>query len=410
LVRLKGFHELTPVDEALEKFFIVLKPRRLNAQSVPMKEALGRIVAEDIVAERELPPFRRSAVDGYAVKARDTFEATQFKPKTLRLVKKESIVCREAKEVWTGTPLPKGADSAVMLEHTEKIGGKLQIFTPLTPGANVSEKGEDVRKGEVVVESGLKLNPYSAGLLTALGTLRVRVVRKPKVAILATGDELTSPDEGLKPHKIVEVNSTILSGMCSEAGAEAFNLGIAKDDENEIKTKIQEGVAKADVLITTGGTSVGVHDLVPKAIERITSHGIVVHGVAMRPGMPTALAVVRGKPVIVLSGNPVAAAVGFEVFALPLFRELLGAKGGFRARLKARLTCRTAGVLGRRVFLRVRVVERDDEFFAEPVGVKGSGIITTLTRANGYVVIPEDKEGLRENELVTVQLFNAWGN
>lgn len=409
-MRLKGFHELTPVDEALDKFFTVLKPRRLDAQSVPMKEAWGRIVTEDIVAERELPPFRRSAVDGYAVKARDTFEATQFKPKTLRLVGKESIVSREARGVWTGNPLPKGADSAVMLEHTKKIEGKIQVFIPLTPGANVSEQGEDVKKGEVVVESGLRLNAFHLGLLAALGTRRVKVVRKPKVAILATGDELVAPDEGLQPRKIVEVNSTILSGMCSEVGAEAFSLGIAKDDENEIKTKIREGVVKADVLITTGGTSVGVHDLVPRAIEGITPHGIIVHGIAMRPGMPTALAVVRGKPVIVLSGNPVAAAVGFEAFALPLFRELLGAKGGFRVRLKARLTRRTAGVLGRRVFLRVRVVERDGEFFAEPVGVKGSGIITTLTRANGYVVIPEDREGLRENELVTVQLFNAWGN
>jgi molybdopterin molybdotransferase len=410
LARLKGFHELTSVDEALDKFLTVIKPRKLDTQSVPVKEALGRIVAEDIVARRELPPFHRSAVDGYAVKARDTFEVTQFQPKMLRLARKESIVSGEAREVWTGNPLPKGADSAVMLEHTKKTGGRIKVFTPLTPGANVSEKGEDVKKGQVAAESGSRLNPYSAGLLTALGIARVRVVRKPKVAILATGDELTSPDEGLKPHKIVEVNSVILSGMCSEAGAEAFNLGIAKDDEDEITAKILEGVAKADMLITTGGTSVGIHDLVPKAIQGIKPNGIVVHGVAMRPGMPTALAAVHGKPVIVLSGNPVAAAVGFEVFVLPLLRKLLGAKDGFRAKLKAMLTRRTAGVLGRRVFLRVRVLERDGDFFAEPVAVKGSGIITTLTRANGYVVIPEDREGLRENELVTVQLFSAWGN
>ncbi len=409
-MRLKGFHELTPVDEALGKFLTVLKPRRLDAQSIPVKDALGRIVADDIVAERELPPFRRSAVDGYAVRAKDTFEATQFKPKALRLVGKKPIASGEAREVWTGNPLPKGADSAVMLEHTKKTGGRIQVLTPLTPGANVSEKGEDVKKGEAVAESGVRLNAFHLGLLIALGTRRVEAVRKPKVAILATGDELIPSDEGMKPHKIVEVNSIVLSGMCSEVGAEAFSLGVAKDNEKEIEAKIREGVAKADVLITTGGTSVGVHDLVPKVIDAITPHGIVVHGVAMRPGMPTALAVVRGKPVCVLSGNPVAAVVGFEVFVLPLFRELLGAKGGFRAKLKARLTRRTAGVLGRRVFLRVRVVERDGEFFAEPIGVKGSGIITTLTRANGYVVIPEDREGLGEDELVTVQLFDVWGH
>jgi molybdopterin molybdotransferase len=404
LVRLKGFKELTPVDEASRKFFQALKPKKLAFTTIPLKEALGRITAEDIAATRDLPPFNRSAVDGYALKAKDTFEATQFKPTTLKLIQKEAITDGEAKALWTGHPIPRGADSVVMLEHTKKKDGKIEVHISLTPSANVSTKGEDVKKGELVVEAGTKLNPFQLGLLASLGISKVKVVRKPKIAVLATGDELTGLDEQLKPNKIIEANSIILSSMCSEAGAEALSLGIAKDDERQIEEKILEGLEKADVVVTTGGTSVGAYDLVPKAVENIQPRSIIVHGVAMRPGMPTALAVVRGKPVLILSGNPVAAAVGFEMFARPLIKRLLCVDEE-RARLKARLTRNVAGVLGRRVFLRVKVAERDGELLAEPISAKGSGVVSTLTKASGYVLIPEDREGLRKDEVVTVHFL-----
>ncbi len=407
MARLKGFQELTPVNEALEKFFKVLQPKRLDSELIPMNEAFERVTASNVIAPKSLPSFDRSTVDGYALIAKDTLEASQFKPKTLRLVEKEPVAGGQAKEIWTGNPLPKGADAVVMLEHTRKAEGKVGVITSLVPGANVSKGGEDVKRGEIVVGAGVRLKPHHLGLLAALGIKEVEVVKKPKVALLATGNELVALGEKVKPHQIVEVNSVILSGMCVELGAEAFSLGIARDDETEIRGKILEGSAKADVSITTGGTSVGAFDLVPKAIEQIERHGVVIHGVAMRPGMPTALAVVRRKPVLVLSGNPVAAAVGFEVFARPLLQKLLGVRDEGRLKLKARLTRRVAGVLGHRVFLRVKVVERNGEFFAEPIRVRGSGIISTMTKANGYVVIPEDREGLREDELVIVQLFDS---
>ncbi|MDH5495416.1 MAG: molybdopterin molybdotransferase MoeA, partial [Candidatus Bathyarchaeota archaeon] len=333
-------------------------------------------------------------------------EAAEFQPKTLRLVEKEVVEDGEAKEIWTGNILPKGAYAVVMLEHTKKMDGGIGVLVSLTPGANVSKKGEDVEKGEVVIAAGVKLTPYHLGLLVALGMEKIEVVRKPKAAILATGNELVALGDKLEPNQIVEVNSIILSGMCAELGVEAFSLGIAKDDENEIREKISEGLAKADMVITTGGTSVGVHDLVPKIIEQMKRHGVVVHGIAMRPSMPTALAVVHRKPVIILSGNPVAAVIGFEVFARALIQKLLGTRNGARVKLKAKLTRRVAGVLGRRVFLRVKVVEKDGEFLAGPIRVKGSGIITTMTKANGYVIIPEDREGLRKNEVIIVHLFD----
>jgi molybdopterin molybdotransferase len=408
VVRLKGFQELTSVDDALERFLKALPPRKLDSVILPTGDALNRVVARDIAAAKDLPPFNRSAVDGYAVKAKNTVGATSFQPKTLRLVEKASLADGEAREIWTGNRVPKGADAVVMLEHTMKMDRDLAVLAPVTPGANVSRKGEDVPKGAVAVRRGTRLKPQHTGLLAALGLTHVPVVRKPKVALLATGNELVALGERLEPHQIVEVNSILLSGMCADLGAEAFELGIAGDDEHVIEGRIRDGLAKADVMMTTGGTSVGAYDLVPKAIEQVEPAGLIVHGVALRPGMPTGLAVVHGKPVLVLSGNPVAAMVGFEVFARPLILRLLGASEP-RPRVRARLTRRVAGVLGRRVFLRARVVDREGEFVVEPVRVKGSGIITTMTAANGYVIVPEDREGLRKDELVTVHLFDAIG-
>jgi len=407
LAQLKGFQELTPVKKALNEFFNVLQPKRLDTLLIPIEQARGRVTAKSIIAEKNLPPFDRSAMDGYALKAKDTFEASQFQPKILHLVKKETVEKGEAKEIWTGTPLPKGADTVVMLEHTKKANGKIEVLISLTPGANVSKKGEDLKKGDSVVKDGVELKPHHLGLLAALGTKEVEVVRKPKAAILPTGNELVALGDKLEPNQIIEVNSIILSGMCTELGAEAFSLGIATDNENEIKEKICEGLAKAHMVITTGGTSVGIYDVVPKVIEQMEHHSVVVHGIAMRPSMPTALAVLHGKPVIILSGNPVAAMIGFEAFVRPLIQKLLGIRNDTRVRLNAKLTRRVAGVLGRRVFLRVKVVEKDGEFLAEPIRVRGSGVITTMTKANGYVIIPENREGLRENELVTVHLFDT---
>jgi molybdopterin molybdotransferase len=409
VVRLKGFQELTPVDTALATFLNALKPNRLAAQLIPLGCALGRVTADAVIAQGDLPPFSRSAVDGYAVKANDTVEATRFKPRTLRLVQGDPIQAGEAKEVWTGGRIPKGADSVVMLEYVEKRGTKVMVSRSLAPGINVSKRGEDVKKRGIVVEAGQKLTPYHLGLLAAMGAERVRVVRKPRVAILATGDELVAVGEAPKPHSVVEVNSIILSGMCREVGAEGYSLGITRDDEREIDAMVRKGLAEADMVIITGGTSVGIHDLVPETMAKIAPTGVVVHGIAMRPGMPTALAVVDGKPVFILSGNPVAAAVAFEVFARPLILRLLGAQDQGRARLKAKLTRPAVGVLGRRVFLRVRAFDSGGEFHVAPVAVKGSGIITTLTKANGYVVIPEDREGLAAGEVVTVHLLDSIG-
>ena len=210
----------------------------------------------------------------------------------------------------------------------------------------------------------------------------------------------------MKSNQVVDINRLLLSCLCTELGAEPSDLGIVKDDVKAIRTKIVEGLETADVVISTGGTSVGEADLVPAAVNTIGEPGVVIHGVAMRPGMPTGLAILHGKPVFLLSGNPVAAMIGFEVFARPLLLTMLGITNEPRPMMKATLTQRVTSALGRRVYLRVRAFKKGEDFFAEPVRTKGSGILSTLTKANGYVVVPEDREGLDKRESVVVHLFD----
>ena len=406
MARLKGFEKLTNIDEALSALLKKLKPERLASERIPIHAALGRVTAENIQAKNALPSFDRSAVDGYALKAQDTFGASQFAQKTMKLTENEEVREGEARQVWTGNPLPRGANAVVMLEYTKRIKDKIEVGITVTPEGNVSKKGEDVQRGEVAIKAGTRLKPHHLGLLAALGEAHVNVAKKPKVAILSTGNELVEIGNKPKPNQVVETNRLIFFSMCQELGAEPLDLGIAKDDLKEISAKIREGLERADVVITTGGTSVGYPDLVPMAVNEIGTPGIIVHGIAMRPGMPTALAILQDKPVFILSGNPVAAIIGFEVFARPLLLKLLGIEREPRPTLKARLTRRVASALGRRVFLRVRVFERNSEFFAEPVRIKGSGVLSTMTKANGYVKIPENREGLEEGESVIVHLFD----
>jgi len=409
LARLEGFKELVNVEEALSILLKTLKLRRLPATRIPLKFALERVLSEDVVAKTDLPSFDRSAVDGYAIRAQGSFEASQFNPKVLVLTENEQIGKNKARKIWTGNALPKGADSVIMLEHTKMVNGKIEVWKPVTPGENFSKRGEDIRKGEVALKAGTRLKPHHVGLLGALNETHANVVRRPKVVIVSTGNELIELGQTPKFAQVIDVNRIILSDLCLELGAEPCDLGITTDDADKIADRVQEGLKQADMVITTGGTSVGYADIVPLAVNQIGKPGIVVHGVAMRPGMPTALAVLNGKPIFVLSGNPVAAMIGFEIFARPVLLKLLGVGNEPRPVVKTKLTRKVSSELGKRVFLRVYAFEREGEFFAEPIRVKGSGILSTMTKANGYVIIPENCEILEEGESVLVHLFDKIG-
>jgi molybdopterin molybdotransferase len=277
----------------------------------------------------------------------------------------------------------------------------------VTRWEDVSKKGEDIRKGQVAVKAGTRLKPQQLGLIAAFGIVEVKVFRRPRIAILATGNELAELGSKLQREQVFNTNRTVLCALCSELGAQTLDLGIARDDVNEISEKLRLGLKKADGVISSGGTSVGGLDLVPETVNKTGKPGVIVHGVAMRPGMPTALAVVKDKPIIVLPGNPVAAMLSFEVFGRPLLSKMLGLKQAEpRPMLRATMTRRIATALGRKNFVRVRVFQKDDDFFAEPISARGSGLISTMTRANGYAVVPENVEGLEEGDIASVHMFD----
>jgi molybdopterin molybdotransferase len=408
LARLKGFQKLTLIDDALQKWLNVLQIKKLREATVPLNEALNRVSAADLTAKEDLPRFDKSAVDGYALRAEDTTGASQFKPVTFEIIEREEVGVKQARQIWTGNPLPKGANAVVMIENTKKTGGKLEVWVQLATGGNVSKKGEDVKKAEKILEVGARLTPYHLALLAAMGNSEVKVAEKPRIAILATGNELAEVGSNPSAKQIFDSNRIMLAAMCRELGADPVDLGIAKDDTTEIAEKLNMGLRNCDAVITTGGTSVGGLDLVPDVVNSFGKPGVIVHGLALRPAMPTAVAAVNGKPVMILSGNPVAAVIGFEVFARPLICKMLGMKKTEpRPTVNAVMTRKVAAALGRRTFVRVRVTQKNGKFFAEPVSARGSGAISTMTRGNGFVVVPENREGVTEGEVVLVRLFGT---
>ena len=405
MVRLKGFQKLISTDKAMKKWFNILNIHKCEETKIPITEAFNRVLSSDIIVKEDLPRFDKSAVDGYAILSIDTIGASQYQSKTLNLTTLQKISSKQAIPVWTGNPIPAGADAVVMIENTKKTNSRLEIFAQLPKWANVSKKGEDVKAGELGLKSGTRLKPHHLALIAALGYTSINVTRKPKIAVLATGNELVDSGGTLSTGQIFESNRITISGLCRELGCEPIDLGIAKDNVTDLSEKIKLGLKNCDALITTGGTSVGQFDLLPEVINKIGNPGVIAHGMALRPAMPTGLAVVEGKPILILSGNPVAAMIGFEVFMRPLISKMLGSNSDKRHIINGIMNRKIATRLGRQTYLRVRVIQKNTKFIVEPISARGSGIISSMTRANGFVVVPSNREGIRKDELVTVQLF-----
>jgi molybdopterin molybdotransferase len=409
----RGFKEATRIEEARRIFYEALQTVSLPSETISLQGSLNRILAEDVDAAASVPAFEKSAMDGYAVVAEDTFGSSQTNPSLLKLVGESKIGELPTKNlrkgetiaIATGAPVPQGANAVVMVENTKRLDtGDVEIYAAVTPGENIAHIGEDVKQGTVVLERGRKLKPPDLGLLVALGRETVSVVRRPKVAILSTGNEVS--DGGpVTLGRIVDVNRPVLMAMVEECGGAPLDLGIAKDDPEEISKKLKRGLASADLVLVTAGTSVGKGDLVPDVINTLGKPGMLVHGIAMRPSLPTGLAVVNGKPIVSLPGLPVSAMIAFSTFVQPLILRMLGTEQDPQPRIRARATKRIVGVPGFRTFIRVLVREKEGKLFVEPLRAPGSGILTTLTRANGMVVVPENVEGYDEGAEVEVQLF-----
>ena len=362
-----------------------------------------------------MPPFNRSAVDGYALQAQDTFGCSQTNPVVLQVVGSSSIGTmpsvtagrQQAVRIATGAPIPEGCDAVVMLEFAEVTQiGKIEVYRPVTPGENVSLQGEDVRKGDLILRSGMLVKSQDVGIMAALNMHEVKVTRRPRVGVLSTGDELVDLGGDLSDGKIVDSNRPTILSMVVSAGGQPVDLGIAADEEGEIAGKLSLGIADCDIVLASGGTSVGERDLLPSVVNSLGSPGVIVHGVAMRPGRPVALGALQGKPVILLPGFPVAAMIAFDVFVHPVMNRLLGVVASLPSPyLRARALRRVASSLGNRTFARVIVRRLGGEYVFEPLRTSGSGIISSMVRASGMVTIPENKEGIEEGEIVEVMLM-----
>ena len=412
--RMKGFKRLIGVSEALEKLRKAVTHRIREVGEIELMDSLGRICAEDVKAMMDIPPYDRSAVDGYAIIAEDVFGASPMNPIKLKLVDRilagtdPSTIPRiergEAVEIMTGAPIPSNANAVVMAEDVKAVEGGIEVMKPVHPYQNVSRRGEDFAKGEIVIRRGVRVKPWHIGALASLNVRRLKVFRRPRISVLSTGDELIELGGELKPGKMVNSTKPMLMALLLAEGCIPLDLGIVGDDVDEIHSRILTGLRKSDGVIVTGGSSIGVRDLVPEAVKRLGE--IVFHGVRMRPGKPTGAAVSDGKPIFMLSGFPVAAAIGFEVFVRPILAYMQRCVIEPRPRIRGILTRRVVNPPSTRSYVRVKVFESEGKVMVEPLRLTGSGILSSLTRGNGLLIIPEELEGYDEGDSVEVELLH----
>ena len=412
----KIFRELVSVEEAREKLREHFQPKTTGVEKTPLKASCGRVLAEDIVAPIDVPPFDRASMDGYAVHAEDTYRADEEHPTELRLIgsveagsKPEMTVrSKEAAEVSTGAPMPKGANAVVMVEYTSLDGDVLKVFRSVSPGENIMAAGTDIMVGELVLRTGTLLTPRETGVLAALGLSEVDVFRKPKVAVISTGNELVTPGEPLSFGMIYDINAQTISDSIRECGGEPVFTGIVRDRIEEIREKLAEAAKVADVVVVSGGTSVGVGDLIYRVIDDLGSPGILVHGVAVKPGKPTIIAVADGKPIFSLPGYPTSALMIFNLFVAPIIRSMAGLGPELEAAtVVAKTSARIFTSGGRREYVPVNLVRtREDDYRVYPVP-GGSGAITTLAKADGFIEVAKNRTFLEEDETVEVRLFGS---
>jgi len=398
------------VEEALDRILSRLAP--LGAEKVPILDTLGRVMAEEISAGRDIPPLDNSGMDGYAVRWEDIRSASTDHRVQLDVIEdlpagfvaRQTVGKGQAIRIMTGAPIPKGADTVVPVEDTEMKERRVFILKSLGAGANIRRAGEDVKKGDRVISTGDLIRPAEVGMLASLGRSFVYVYQRPQVAILATGDELADVDETLDGVKIVSSNSYALAAQVKDCGAIPIQLGIARDRKEEIEKKLRQGL-RADVLISSAGVSVGDYDFVKDVLNDLGTE-MVFWKVAMKPGKPLAFGLIQGKPVFGLPGNPVSSMVSFEEFVRPSLLKMMGHRQLFRPVIEAVLKEDIHKEPGRRHFVRAFVSFDKDHYQVTITGEQGSAILRSMVKANGLVVVPEDRKIVKAGEKVQVQLLD----
>jgi putative molybdopterin biosynthesis protein len=413
-VRQRQFLEVLDRDEAEARWRAAIDVAPLGAETVALADALGRVLAEDVRAPVDVPGFDRSNMDGFAVRAEDTFGASEDAPVRLRLdgsaiatgvAPEGEVAAGHARAIATGGMLPRGADAVVPVEHTDvEDDGRLVVRRAVAPGGAVSFAGTDVGAGETVLFRGARLSSRETGVLAAIGCASVRCVRRPRVAILSTGDEIVQPGEAMRPGLVYDSNGRILADAVRELGGEPAFLGACRDDEDALRRALRDALERADLVLLSGGTSKGEGDLNARVVGELEP-GVVVHGVALKPGKPLCLAAHGRRPVVVLPGFPTSAVFTFHEFAAPVLRGLAGLPEGRRESLEASLALRVQSERGRLEYLLVGLVRAGDGGLrAWPMG-KGSGSVTAWSRADGFVRVERNVEIVEAGTPVEVTLL-----
>ncbi|MBM4761602.1 gephyrin-like molybdotransferase Glp [Bacillus sp. B15-48] len=400
--------------KTVEETFSLIEEKISKVREVEiyaLEDALHCILAENIIARENVPGFDRSTVDGYAVFAKDSYGSSESMPGFLTVAGEVKmgeeatipLARGEAIYVPTGGMLPPGSDSVLMIEHCEEIGGLLNTYKQVAPAENVIRAGEDIRAGEVLLEAGTKLRPQEIGALASLGISEVPVYRPIKAAYLSTGDEIVPYDtKTLAIGQVRDINYLTVASLAREWGVEVIYGGITTDDYEIFAAKAGELYEQADILILSGGSSVGAKDYTTEVIQSLGEPGVFVHGISIKPGKPTILAVADNKPVIGLPGHPASAMIIFKLFGEKIIKQLQGERLETKPdRIYAKITKNIASAPGRSDYVRVRLEEKDGEWWAEPI-IGKSGLITTLVKSDGIVEISSEKEGVAQGEYVPV--------
>jgi molybdopterin molybdotransferase len=399
--------EASDAKEIIKNLFNQLY--NLKSESIPVKNSYNRVIFQDIYSEIELPLFDKTTMDGYAIKAEDSFGASEDNPKVLKCIDSiEAGTCSEKTlkngecvEIGTGAPIPKGADAVVMVEYSEKIedSNEIAIFKSVPPSENISIKGSDIKKGELILRKGNILNPVKVGLLSAEGIENVDVLKKPVVSIISTGNELLNQDEKIKPGKIYDVNTNLIKGAVLSSGGEVNIKGIVNDNYNKLKNMIEESVKETDIIICSGGTSAGVGDILKKVIDELGE--VIIHGISIKPGKPTLIGKIKDKIIIGLPGNPVSAIIVYNVLLdsnIKSMTKLSEKNTNYKKQYK--LAKRIHAARGRMQYLLVEI--KNNEVY--PI-IKDSGAIASLSLSDGYIKIPKFVEMIDAEEIVEVYLF-----
>lgn len=400
------------LEEALD--IILREVRILGDEKVDLLSSLGRTLAEEIWSEFDIPGFHRAAMDGYAVRAQDTTSASKAKPAVLKVVGevaagspiKSKVHSGQAIGIMTGAPLPEGTDAVVMIEDTDSQEDEVRIFKCVKEGENISFAGEDVKKGEKVLCPGTLIRPQEIGMLAALGKKEVKVTRKPKVAIISTGDEILEPGEKLEMGKIYDSNSFALFSQVRLSGGDPQRIGIGRDDPGELSFIIQKAISSSDILLLSGGVSEGKYDLVKQVLQDVGVR-ILFWKVAIKPGKPTLFGVKGNKLVFGLPGYPVSSMMNFENLVKPAIFKMLGRKDyKKRFKIKATLKKKIKNTSRRRNFIRVKLVEENGKYWAIPAVSQKSGVLKSMLWADGIVVMAENVKEINPGDEVLVEVLS----